>query len=236
MLARMKETKSLGQTECGMSARKDRAMLRNVLCWTMLTIFPLSLLAANPGAAMLYSKGSAWLNGGAVPTSSAIFPGDLVQTKAGSMANINASGSSVMVLANSLVKFEGDAVGVDHGGVSVTTSKGLRTHVEDITIAPASNNWTEFEVNNVDGNVQIMARKGDVSIDDGSGNTTLPQGQQTTRETPTKKNRRGTGAAPAAGGGILDSPIVIGAGGAAIGALIIWVAVQSSNPASPSHP
>ena len=219
-----------------MGVRKGTTMLRNFLCWMMLAVFPLSLLAANPGAAMLYSTGTAWLNGGAVPTPSAIFPGDMVQTKTGSVANINASGSSVMVLADSVVKFEGDAVAVDHGGVSVTTSKGLRTLADDITVMPASNARTEFDVNNLDGTVQIMARKGDLSIDDGSGTTTLPQGQQTTRETPTKKNRRGSGAAPAAGGGILDSPIVIGAGGAAIGALITWVALQSSNPASPTTP
>jgi hypothetical protein len=211
-------------------------VLRNFLCWMMLAVFPLSLLAANPGAAMLYYKGAAWLNGSALPASSAIFPGDMIQTKSGSMANINTSGSNVMILADSMVKFEGDAVGIDHGGVSVTTAKGLRTHVEDITVSPASNDLTQFDVSNLDGTVQIMARKGDLSIDDGSGTTTLPQGRQTTRETPTKKNRRGTGAAPAAGGGILDSPIVVAAGGAAIGALITWVALQSSTPASPAHP
>jgi hypothetical protein len=215
---------------------RSTAVLRDFLCWTVLTVFPLSLLAANPGAAMLYSRGTAWLNGGAAPASSAIFPGDMVQTKTGSLANINASGSNVMVLADSLVKFEGDAVAVDHGGVSVTTSRGLRTHADNVSVAPASNSRTEFDVSNVNGTVQIMARKGDLSIDDGSGATTLPQGQQTTRETATKKNRRGSGAAPAAGGGILDSPIVVAAGGAAIGALITWVALQSSNPASPSHP
>jgi hypothetical protein len=219
-----------------MCVRKGTTVLRNVLCWMMLAVYPLSLLAANPGAAMLYAKGPAWINGGAAPMSSAIFPGDLVQTKMGSLANINASGSNVMVLADSLVKFEGDAVAVDHGTVSVTTSKGMRTHADNISVAPTSSSRTEFDLSNVNGTVQIMARKGDLSIDDGSGVTTLPQGQQTTRETATKKNRRGTGATPAAGGGILDSPIVVGAGGAAIGALITWVALQSSTPSSPSHP
>ena len=44
------------------------------------------------------------------------------------------------------------------------------------------------------------------------------------------------GAAPAAGGGILDSPIVVAAGAAAIAGMIVWVALQSPNPASPSVP
>jgi hypothetical protein len=220
-----------------MGVRRRTTMLRNLLCGMALAAFPLTLLAANPGAAMLYAKGSTWLNGGAVPSSSAIFPGDMVQTKSDSMADINASGSSVMVLADSLVKFEGDGVEVSHGGVNITTEKSLRTRVDNVIVTPASNGRTEFEVKNEDGTVMIMARKGDVSIDDGSGaTTTLPQGQQTSRQSATKKQRRGSGAAPAAGGGILNSPIIIAAGGAGIGALVTWVALQSSTPASPKGP
>jgi hypothetical protein len=212
-------------------------MRRNILCWVMLAAFPMSLFAADTGAAMLYAKGTAWLNGGTVPNSSAVFPGDLVQTKTGSMADINAAGSSVMILPDSVVKFEGDSVAIDHGSVSVTTAKGLSTRAENFTITPLSRGSAQFDVSNVDGKVLILARKGDVSINDGSETTTLSQGQQTTREAPTRRERRRRGgAAPAAGGGLLDSPIVVAAGGAAIGALVTWVALQSSNPASPSAP
>ena len=213
-------------------------MLRNILCWTMLAVFPLSLMAADSGAAMLYAKGTAWLNGGAVPRSSAVFPGDLVQTKTDSMANINASGSNVMILPDSLVKFEDNGVALNRGGVNVATAKGMSTHAEDLTVTPASNAWTEFEVSNIaDGKVQIIARKGDLNISDGSETSTLPQGQQTTRDrSATKKTRRSGGAAPAAGGGILDSPIIVAVGGAAIGSLVTWVILQSSTPSSPTNP
>jgi len=212
-------------------------MVRNAVCWAMLVLFPLSLLAADTNAAMLYAKGTAWVNGGAVPDATAIFPGDLVQTKAGSMANINASGSNVMIRPDSLVTFEGNGVAVDHGDVSVKTAKGLRTHIEDLTVAPSANRWTEFEVASLDGKVKVMALKGDVSVSDESGTVTLSQGQQTTRDTPvTKKKRRNGGAAPAAGGGVLDSPIAVAVGAAAIGGMIVWVALQSPNPASPAVP
>ena len=70
---------------------------------------------------------------------------------------------------------------IDHGGVSVATAKGLETHADDLTITPASAAWTEFEVNNLDGKVQIVASKGDLNISDGSATTTLAQGQQTVR-------------------------------------------------------
>jgi len=203
----------------------------------MLALFPLSLLAADTNAAMLYATGTKWVNGGTVTDSTAVFPGDLVQTKSNSMANINASGSNVMVLSDSLVTFNGSGVSIDHGSVSVKTSRGLRTTAEDLTVAPVSTSSTEFDVSNAGGKVKIMALKGDVSISDDSGMTTLSQGQQTTRDASvTKKKRRNGGAAPAAGGGILDSPSIVAAGAAAIAGMIVWVALQSPNPASPAVP
>ncbi len=143
------------------------SMLRNIFCWTMIAVFPASLMAADSGAAMLYAKGTAWLNGANVPRSSAIFPGDLVQ--------------------------------------------------------------------DVNGRVQIVARKGDVSVSDGAQTSTLPQGQQTTRdESQTKKKKREGGAAPAAAAGVLDSNLVMGLGAAAVGGLVTWVLLQGDEPASPS--
>jgi hypothetical protein len=209
-------------------------MFRNIVCGLMVALFPLSLIAADSGPAMMYSNGSAWLNGSGVPRSSAVFPGDLVQTKAGAMAKISSPGVTVAVLSDSLIKFEGSTVSVDHGSVAVGTSKGTATHLGEITVSPASSAWTEFQVSQADGKVQIMAHKGDVSINDPSGTTTLSQGRQTTRYASSSQ-RRG-GAAPAAGGGVLDSPIVVAAGLAAIGGLAIWVLSQGSEPASPVIP
>ena len=212
------------------------SILRNVFFWTMIAVVPLPLMAGDSGAAMLYAKGTAWLNGSTVPRSSAIFPGDLVQTRPDSVANINAPGSSVTILSDSLVKFEGDAVSVEHGRVTVATSKGMSIRAGDVTVAPASNAWTEFEVTDVNGRVQIVARKGDVSVSDGSQTSTLPQGQQTTRDESqgNNKKKKAGGAAPAAAGGVLDSPYAIGAGTAAVGGLLTWVLLQGDEPASPS--
>jgi hypothetical protein len=212
------------------------SMLRNIFCWTMIAVFPASLMAADSGAAMLYAKGTAWINGANVPRSSAIFPGDLVQTKPQSLANINAPGSSVMILSDSLVKFEDNAVSIEHGSVTVATSKGMSTHAGEVTVVPASSGWTEFEVTDVNGRVQIVAHKGDVSISDGSQTSTLPQGQETTRDESQakKKKREGGGAAPAAAAGVLDSTLVTGIGAAAVGGLVTWVLLQGDEPASPS--
>jgi hypothetical protein len=221
----------------GMSA------FRKMVSCVLVLIVPASLFAADSGAAMLYANGAAWLNGSHVPNSSAIFAGDLVQTRSDSAANIHAPGSSITVLGDSLVKFEGASLTVEHGGVSVSTSKSIAATAGDVRVAPVSSAWTEFNVTDVDGTVRIAARKGDLTITDDNGTVTLPQGQETTRDEQSdqsdkkkKDKKRGTGAVPAAGGGVLNSPIAIGVGAAAIGGVTIWVLTRSSNPVSPATP
>ena len=225
----------------GMSA------FRRMVSCVLLLIVPASLFAADSGAAMLYADGAAWLNGSHVPKSSAIFAGDLVQTRSDSAANIHAPGSSITVLGDSLVQFEGTSLKVEHGGVSVSTSKGVATTAGDVRVAPVSNAWTEFNVTDTDGTVHIAARKGDLTITDDSGTVTLAQGQETTRDEQSdqsnnndkdkkKDKKRQVGAAPAAGGGILNSTVAIGVGAAAIGGVTAWVLLKSDNPVSPSTP
>jgi hypothetical protein len=225
-----------------------RALYLKILSCMVAVIFPAALFAADQPAAMLYSHGTALLNGNSIARSSAIFSGDLVQTNADSAANINASGSIVLVLNDSLVQYEGSTVKLEHGGVTISTSKLLATRAGDVTVSPAAGVWTEFEVRDVDGRVQIAARKGDLTIGDDTGTSTLPQGQQTTREesqpqndsqsqndNKKRKKRAAAGPAPAAGGGgILDSPVAIGIGGGAILGATAWILVQSEQPASPS--
>jgi hypothetical protein len=207
----------------------------------LVVIFPLALFAADRPAAMLYSHGTALLNGHSIARSSAIFFGDLVQTNADSAANINASGSIVLVLNDSLVQYQDDAVQLEHGGITVSTSKLLATRAGDITVSPAASVWTEFEVRDLDGTVHIAARKGDLTINDETGATTLAQGEQTTREDPESqkdkdKKKKGAAAAPAAAqGGVFNSPIAVGIGGAAILGGALWVFVQGGEqPASPT--
>jgi len=221
----------------GMSA------FRRMVSCVLLLIVPASLFAADTGAAMLYTDGAAWLNGAHVPKSSAIFAGDMVQTRSDSAANIHAAGSSITVLSDSLVQFEGTSLKVEHGGVSVSTSKGVFTTAGDVRVAPASNAWTEFNVVDTDGVVRIAARKGDVIVTDDNGAVTLAQGQETTRDEQSdqgdkkkKDKKRAAGAAPAAGGGALNSTAAVYVGLAAVGGLTAWVLLKSDNPVSPSTP
>jgi len=214
---------------------------RSAVCCLLAVAFPAHVLVAESPAAMLYTTGSAWVNGSEVPKSAAMFAGDLLQTPADSTASIQANGSSVMVQPDSLVKFEGTAVEIEHGGVRVTTSRAMEARAGDVTVKPAGSSWTEFQVVDVDGQVEIAANKGDVTVRDDQGTTTVAQGQQTTRDDTSdtekkKKKRRGAGAATAAKGGIMSSKAAVYTGlgvGAGVG---VWVWLQSEPPLSPACP
>ena len=221
-----------------------RSTYRTVVYFLVLA-FPAGLFAGEmTPAAMLYSHGGTMLNGTSVPRSSALFSGDLIQTGTDSVANINATGSTVMVLNDSLIQYEGDSLKLEHGGVSISTSKSMSANAGDVKVSPAKGVLTEFEIRDVDGRVQIAARKGDLSVTDQNGTSTLPQGQETTRDessqqssTKNKRKKAGPvpGAVPGSGGAILDSPWVVGIGGGAIIGVTTWVLIQSDNPVSPTQ-
>jgi len=226
-----------------------RSAFRGMVSCVLMILFPGSLFAADSNAAMLYinNNGAAWVNGAHVPrASSAIFLGDLLQTRSDSVANINEAGSSITVMSDSLVQFQGAFVDIQHGAVAVSTSKGIGATAGDVKVTPASNGWTEFNVTDVDGMVRIAARKGDLTISDGKDVFQLPQGNDKTldesnpateKDNNKKKNKkRQSGAVPAAGGGLMNSPLAVGLGGAAIVGVTTWVLIKNDNPASPTKP
>jgi hypothetical protein len=222
----------------------SQSRLRSAVCGLLLILFPAQMmLAGETPSAMLYTSGAAWLNGSVVPKSAAVFSGDLLQTRPDSTASLQSNGSSVMVLADSLVKFEGPTIELEHGAVRVTTSRGLTTRAGDVTIKPAADTWTEFQVRDVDGRVQIAANKGDVTVQDDKGTTTtVSQGQETTRDDTTdaekkkKKRRRGAGAAWAASGGIMSSTPAVITGLGIVGGGAVWIWTRSTPPVSPTCP
>ena len=223
--------------------------VRSLASCVLIVLFPLGMFAADSAPAMLYTNGLAWINGTHVPRPAlAIFIGDLLQTRSDSFVNIKQPGSSVAVLGDSLIKFEGSSVEIDHGGVSVSTAKQMMTTVGEIKVTPASDAWTEFTVVDVDGTVKIVATKGDLTLTDGKQTATLAEGQQTTRDDTSpdnsdnsqkgkkKHNKQQSGAPTAAHGGSLNGPWAIGVGASAIVGLTAWVLVQDSNPTSPWKP
>ena len=226
-----------------------KSALRGTVSSVLIVLFPLSLFAADTPSAMLYSHGTASLNGDPATRTSAIFQGDLIQTSPDSVVNLTATGSTVMILNDSLVQYEGTNIKLEHGGVNVSTSKSLATRAGSVVVAPATCALTEFEVRDVDGIVRIAAWKGELTVRDPKGTTTLAQGQQTIRDEGVpqddsqgqsggkkKEKKPAAGTVPGAAGGYLNSPLAIGVAGAIAAGGAIWVLTKGDNPVSPAKP
>jgi len=133
------------------------------------------------------------VNGAGSRTITALFPGDSIQTEDNSVANISATGSSILVKPNALVKFLGNAVEVDQGEVAIATSSGFSAQADGLTMTPATEKQSKFEVADNEDAVVVAARQGNVAVSDGQQTSTVPEGQQTT-----KKKKKGAGTVPAA--------------------------------------
>jgi hypothetical protein len=220
------------------------------VCLPMVVILPVSVLADDTAAAMLRSNGTGVLvNKNAAPSSTALFPNDLIETQKDSVARIETSGSTAEIGAETMVQFDGDELVLDHGTVSVNTSRGLRVRVGCLTIRPVNNTeWTHYDVADVDGKVTVSALKNDASIDSQSGaaqqtkqsvrsnRVIVHEGEQKSREEKCGgADMRKTGTI-AGKGGILNSPLAKGAGLAITGALTCLGLCHGDDPISPSGP
>ena len=203
-------------------------MLQKVICWMLIAVTPAAMLAADTGSgpAMLYGRGPVGLNGKPLPNSSAVFPGDVIETQPESVGTLDASGSGVVIFPDSLIKFEGNAVSVEHGAVSVATSKGMVGLAREVTVTPASNGWTEFEVVDMNGTVQILANKGSVNVNCRKGTVNLSEGEYAFPDKSGKcsKGKRKPGTPVPGDDSILTNPFVIGSelvGGGVIVCLLL---------------
>jgi hypothetical protein len=117
------------------------------------------------GGAILHAQGGVWVNGYEARDSTAVFPGDLLETKPGSSANLSLDGSNILIQPESVGKLQTNFLELDHGSVFVGTSKSFKVQVKCITVGPVLNEWTQYEVTNVNGNLQVAARKNDVKVE-----------------------------------------------------------------------
>jgi hypothetical protein len=221
---------------------------QKLLAWVMVVLFPLSLSAADTGSAVVHSNGGVWVNGAEVVDSTAVFPGDSLETKPGFVANLDAEGSSVLIQAESVVKFQGNSLILEHGSVSVGTSTSMSVRVTCIKVTPVSDQRTQYDVTDTSGRVQVAANKNDVNITQGgvlqksskesssSQSATVHEGQQATRDESTAC---GAAPPPGAAGNVPNAKwIEIGAGAGAGVLVLCLLLCKGSGPSnvSPSLP
>jgi len=202
------------------------------VCWLLLVTLPVAMNAADTGA-MLSGQGPVWLNNSPLPRSSAISRGDSIRTEAGATANINAAGTSVVIQMDSLVKYEGQAVSLEHGSISITTSTRAVAQATEVKVEPISISWTEFEVTDVDGTVRVTARKGAVNMQCGKELRTISEGESLVRDESGRCARKKAGAYPPTRGDILTNRYALVGGGAVLALCASWLCLSSSAPSPP---
>jgi hypothetical protein len=201
-------------------------------------------LPEKSGGAILHTQGGVWVNGYEAHDSSAVFPGDVIETKPDSSANLSLDGSTVLIAPESVSKFQEDVLELDHGGVSVVTSKSFKVRVNCIRVVPVLNEWTQYVVTNLNGTVQVAARKLDVNVEHDRGRgREVPESQPSQERASVHEGEQksydeskvcGPGARPTSSwGGISPKWIAAGAAGAGI---LIWLLIHGGNPKTPASP
>jgi hypothetical protein len=175
-------------------------------------------------AAVLHATGKVQVNGADSRKTTTLFFGDSIQTNDGSVANIIAGGSSVLVMPNASVKLLSNAVEVDRGNVAIATSEGMTAQVEGLTITPAAQKPSKFEVADNEDSVVVAAQQGNVGVSDGQQTSTTQEGQETTH----KKKKKEGGAVPAAGGNSFPVKTVAIAGGALAAIAVTGIVIAES--------
>lgn len=211
----------------------------------MVVIVPASLLGQTPSA-ILHTQGGVWVNGFEARDSSAIFNGDLLETKPGFSATLNLEGSSVLIQPESVAKFQGDLLVLDHGRVAVGTSKKFKVRVNCLTVVPVVNEWTQYEVTDLNGTVQVAARKLDVNVERAMEKRKPSPENEASQEGSVREGGQknydesavcGPPATPTqAGSSVSPKWIAVGAGVAGILICVLVCGGGGKTPVSPSAP
>lgn len=226
------------------------SILRCFLCWTLLTVVPSSLLGQSvpdqPAAAILHAQSGVWVNGYEARDSSAIFPGDIIETKSGSTANLVLDGSTVLLAPETVGKFQADIFELDHGAVSVGTTKGYKVRVNCLKVVPVANQWTQYVVTDVNRTAQVAAHKLDVNVEhEGLPTKPTPQSQASQEASVHEGEEKNFDESEICGGAAKPASPLSGvnpkwiAAGAAGTGILIWILVHGgggSKPLSASQP
>lgn len=144
----------------------------------MIAALPMVTALADVQGAMAYVQGKAKVNGHVLVNSAAIFPGDAIQTGAGSTVSLVVKGSSVLVPEASSVTYGAQEVLVTSGSMQMRTTGSMSARVA--TVKPAAGKPAMFEVVRKGSEVRISAVSGALAISDGKATTMLENGQTIT--------------------------------------------------------
>ena len=219
---------------------------RNFISWVMIVLWPVASMAADAKAAVLRSKGGVWVNGAEAADSTPVFPGNRIDIRPGFVAQLDAEGSSVLIQPESILKFQGTFVELEHGSLSVGHSASLGVHVSCLQVEPVTSERTEYNVKDTTGTVEVAAVKSDVKftqvgrIKKTSKSTSpfrsavLHEGQQEKRQ---ESDCGGASQTPSSANSFPTKWLEIGGGVAgAVALCLVFCKSSPKNDISPSDP
>jgi hypothetical protein len=216
----------------------------------MIVILPVSLLAQDTAAAILRSNGvGVAVNKYPAPAALAVFDHDLIETQKNAAARIEAFGSTADFNSDSIVQFDVSELVLEHGSLSVNTSRGMRVRVGCLTVTPVNKEeWTNYDLIDLDGKVTVSALKDDVYIDARSNKpkdakqsahsdrVIVRESEQKSREEKCGAAYQKTPGAIAGRGAIMNSPWIMLAGVAGVFTLACLGLCHNDDPISPAKP
>lgn len=172
----------------------------------------------------------------------------MIQTNKDGVARIEFAGSTVDIAPQTLVEFDSEEIVLDHGGVSVDSSRGLRVRAGCVTVVPVNDTVrTRYQVVDDNGDVTDSSLTSDTYLDaqpknpkkvkqtERSRREIVHEGEQKSREDKCGAGYK-NGAPPQAVGPLLNSPWAK-LGIIPIAGLTCWVlCFHDSNPVSPWKP
>lgn len=89
-----------------------------------------------------------------------------MQVQNNAAARIESAGSAAEIDGETVLQFADDELALEHGSLSVYTSRGMRVRVGCLTVTPVNPSMeTLYEVVDRDGTLTVHATRGDVYID-----------------------------------------------------------------------
>ena len=195
--------------------------------------------SATPSA-MLASQGDTSINGKKVPSSIAVFVGDRIQTGESSVATLTAKDASVLMFSQTTLTYGGNYVEMGCGAVALDiTGNALSARVQNLVVTPIGES-AKIEITKINGKLQIGARQGSATVDDGTQKAQVETGKMLTFENTGDCSRKAAAVPPGTGGA--PSPLyvsnalkyaLIGGIGAGVLLLILQAGGGKSTPPPP---
>lgn len=133
-----------------------------IRCWFLLFLALPAICAAPEG--ILRSSPGTTVDGTVAPDGMHIFGGQILRTPHGQFGDLLTRGTSLRLLSDTKLEFDGDSAELIEGGVALTTSTKFRVHTGCADVVPAASSSSRYTVQLQQKTVYITADDRDLTV------------------------------------------------------------------------